>query len=143
MDTADWGGIALHPVVSSGDFFSLMDELADDESDFMHDRNMLLDAFVEHNLYSLRVTETPSMFERFAGADPVFCSPTTVTTFYMLPCFCIVDEGTVYCVWTHSRARRRGFGWHMVKLSRATTVYRPISEYAGFWRACGLAVKNS
>jgi GNAT superfamily N-acetyltransferase len=138
----DWGSIELHPVISSGDFFSLMDELADDESDFLRDRNMLLDAFVDRNLYSLHVTETPAMHSRFAGADEVFCCPTTATTLYMLPCFCIVEKGLLFFVWTHSRARRRGFGRLLVALTEATEVYRPTPDDAAFWRACGVPLKN-
>jgi hypothetical protein len=53
----NWGEIKLVQINSSDDFWTLMDELINDNSNFICNRNTILDAYKEGNLYSLRISE--------------------------------------------------------------------------------------
>src|SRR5205809_561033 len=69
----DWGEIVLVIITNGDEFWTLFDELEDDESGFIGNRSVLVDAYKDGNLYGLKVTETDSMYHRGAQQDKIFC----------------------------------------------------------------------
>ena len=118
----------LLQVDDPADFWSLIDELLDDESGFFHNRDILLKAFKDGTLYSLHVDETEEMFglER----DPVFIS----TSFYLLPCLCVKQDDAALIIWTHRRARNRGFARKLIQLLGIQSAIQPLQASLGFWK---------
>lgn len=105
--------------IKDGDcFWRLYSELEDDTSGYLNSRSDLVEAFKEENLYGLEIK----------GND----------LYFLLPCLCIVKDSTVSVVWTHTRARRKGFGIMLMKLLKVRNVYNPSLDSIPFWKACGL-----
>ena len=129
---------------SSDDFWSIMDELYievcnSDGIGFWNNRDTILDAYSKGNLYGLRVDETDEMFKRGnARHDPVFCRSYTGLSWYLLPCFCVKEGDEASLLWTHARARRRGFAKKLVELLNIKSAYWPLPESLGFWQKCGI-----
>lgn len=129
---------------SSTDFWSIMDELYievcnSDGTGFWHNRGTILDAYSKGNLYGLRVDETDAMFKRGAMGDPVFCRQLNgAVSWYLLPCFCVKEGDEAILLWTHTRARRRGFAKKLVELLEIKSAYWPLPESLGFWQKCGI-----
>lgn len=132
MDT--WKDIKVYKVVDSSDFWALFFELADDNSGFIHNRNMILDAYKNGNMFGLRVIETDEMFESGERSNPIFCKD----THYTLPCFCIKNESTAIIIWVHTRARNHGFGRKLVEQLGITKADHPLPESIPFWKKCGI-----
>lgn len=130
----DWGEINLKQIVDSDDFWCLMDELCDDVSGFVNNRSLILDAYGDGNLYGLNVVGTDSMYERGARMDSIFCS----NSWYLLPCFCVKENNVAIILWTHSRARNKGFGKKMVELLQIKFAYYPLPESIEFWKKCNI-----
>jgi hypothetical protein len=86
----DYGRIHLEQIINASDFWSIIDMLKDDNSDFIHNRNIIVDTFKNNTLFGLRVIETNEMYKRETQKDSVFWPG----TFYLLPCFCIENEKT-------------------------------------------------
>jgi len=132
----DWGEIKLVHFNNgtdglsngySNDFWSIMDELYievcnSDGTGFWHNRGTILDAYSKGNLYGLRVNETDEMFKRG----------------YLLPCFCVKEGDEAILLWTHTRARRRGFAKKLVELLEIKSADWPLPESLGFWQKCGI-----
>ena len=129
----DWGEIELEQI-DHIQFWHLFDEMVDDCSGFFHNRNDMLEAYKNGNLYGLRVNETDSMFKRGARKDTVFCA----NSWYLLPCFCVRMNTTAILMWTHTRARKLGFGKKLVKLLNIEYAYKPLPGSLGFWKKCGI-----
>jgi hypothetical protein len=98
----DWGEIKTKEL-NSTDLQAILSELKFDVFEFHV--NIVLDAWETGDLYGLEVTETDSMNNRNARKDDIFC----VNTSYLLPCFCIKQDNIVALLWTHPRAREKGF----------------------------------
>ena len=77
----DWGEIELEQI-DYIQFWHLFDEMVDDRSGFLNNKDVMLEAYKNGNLYGLRVNETDSMFKRGARKDTVFCE----NSWYLLPC---------------------------------------------------------
>ena len=69
----DWGEIKLNQIDTGDDFWSIIDEITDDHSGFLNNRNTLIDAYKKGDLYGLYVNETDKMYERGARMDDIFC----------------------------------------------------------------------
>jgi hypothetical protein len=93
--------------------------LADDKSSYVWNRSDLVEAFKDEKLYGLEIK----------GAGDLY---------FLLPCLCIVKDSTVSSVWTHTRARRKGFAIMLIKLLRVQNVLNPTYDSLPFWEACGL-----
>lgn len=129
-----WGEIKLIKISSANDFWCLIDELCDDNSKFMCNRSTILQAYKDGNLYGLEVEETDEMYNNYSGNDDLFCR----YSFYLLPCFCVKEDDKAIIIWTHTRARRRGFGKKLVKLLKLEYAYKPLPESFDFWNKCGI-----
>ena len=57
----DWGEIKLNQIDTGDDFWSIIDEITDDHSGFLNNRNTLIDAYKKGDLYGLYVNETDKM----------------------------------------------------------------------------------
>ena len=130
----DWGEITLTRIEDGNDFWCLMEELCDDDSEFVYNRNIIVEAYKRGDLYGLSVSETDKMYERGARLDSIFCEK----SWYLLPCFCLKENNEAIIVWTHQRARKRGFAKKLVDLLKIETVCRPLPESIGFWEKCNV-----
>jgi hypothetical protein len=126
----DWGELRAFKIVTGDDFWSLIAELYDDNSGFVNNKNSLVQAYRDGNLYGLRVLETQAMFER--GPGPIFVK----RGLWMLPCLCVKDGDEATIVWTHTRARRNGFGRALVEQLSIKTAYNRLEGSEEFWDAC-------
>ena len=138
----DWGDINIIPIIYSGDFWDLFDELSNDHSKFMHNRGTILDAYKDGTLYGLRVNETLQMYNRGSSQDSIFCSSGRGYSFHLLPCFCIKENDKAIIIWTHTRARKMGFGRKMVQLLQIKYAEYPLPESIGFWEKCNVELIN-
>lgn len=117
------------------DFWCLFDALKSDGSVFVHNRSVLADGFKEGNLYGLRVSETDAMYARVAMQDDIFCPGSA----YLLPCLCLLNgDGDVEIIWTHTRARRKGFASKLVELLGVRRANNPLSGSDKFWKHCNV-----
>jgi hypothetical protein len=130
----DYGEIKIKQISESNDFWCLFDELINDKSKFISNRDIILDAYKNRNLYGLEIEETDSMYQRGARGDSLFCKD----SMYLLPCFCIQYDSTVDIIWTHTRARRRGFAKQLIRGLNISNVRNPLPESIGFWQKLGL-----
>lgn len=136
-NTTDWGEIHSFQVDQGNDFWCLLAELQGDHlSNFGDNRVFLIEAFRQGTLFSLRVTETDSMYKRKAQDDSVFCDP--CESFYLLPALAVVVDNVALLVWVHSRARRLGFGTKLVKSLGVKGKATPLPGSEEFWKACGI-----
>jgi hypothetical protein len=129
----DWGEIKLNQI-DNKEFWCLFDELCDDNSGFVHNRNIILEAYKDGNLYGLRVCETDQMYERGARIDNIFCK----NSWYLLPCFCIKENNKAIIIWTHTRARNMGFAKKLVTLLQIEYACNPLPNSIGFWNKCNI-----
>lgn len=134
----DYGETYLEKIEDGRNFWDLFDELIDDISGFLNNRNYIVDSYKEGNMYGLRVTETDSMYQRHAAMDKLFCSG----SFYLLPCFIIKEKDEAFILWVHTRARNKGLGTKLVELSKIKYVYNPLPESVGFWKKFDVKVIN-
>ena len=132
----DWGEIKLHKIEIGDDFWSIFDEIVDDDSSFINSRNKIVESYKEGIMYSLIVEETESMYKRYAIDDPFFCK----NSIYMIPCFCIAENNIAYFIWTHKRARRMGFASTLVKMLDVKHADYPLPGSEEFWESCGIII---
>ena len=130
----DWGEITLTQIEDGDDFWCLMEELCDDDSDFIYNRNIIVEGYKRGDLYGLSVSETDAMYERGARLDSIFCEKSR----YLLPCLCLKEDNKAIIVWTHQRARNRGFAKKLVEFLKIKTVLDPLPESIGFWEKCNV-----
>jgi GNAT superfamily N-acetyltransferase len=130
---AGWGEVYLEKIERAEEFWTLIDELIDDKSRFLMNRNSLLEGFVQGNLYGLAVAETDEMFAARARADPIFCRQ----GWYLLPCLCLREGSEAVIIWTHTRAQRRGFARRLLNLLEITVARHIVAGSEGFWERVG------
>lgn len=134
----NWGEIVLKKIEDGSDFWMLLEELIKDKSDFIDNKNYIIEAYRDGKMYSLTVEENEWMLRNNVEDSDLFCKHSN----YLLPCFCIMDqrenENIATLLWVHSRARKKGFGSKLVKLLVINMVYNPLLESIGFWEKMGL-----
>lgn len=130
----DWGEIILTPIDSTSDFWCLIDELYDDNSEFIHNRCTILKAYKEGNLYGLSVSVNNKMYDSHARMDKIFCTD----SWYLLPCFCVENNYEAIMIWTHTRARKMGFAKKLVELLQIKYAYHPLTNSLEFWKKCNV-----
>ena len=128
---SDYGEIELVQIQNGDDFWALFEELTDDNSGFLGNKSIIVEAYRKGNMFGLQVRENAAMYQRGALTDSIFCNSNN--TFYLLPCFCIMREKTVEIIWTHTRARRMGFAKKLVELLNVEYAWNPLPESIGFW----------
>ena len=126
--------ITLELIENSDDFWALYDELLNDESGFIFNRTMILDAFKDKELYGLRVNEINYTSKQHS----IYCANSDD----LLPCLCVKHNNTAMVLWTHTRARRRGFAKELVKLLNVQHAYNPLPGSENFWRSCNIQMVN-
>jgi hypothetical protein len=138
-DVADWGKLRLEPIVFSGDFWSLYEEMEQDGSVFIHNRPTFLEAYMDGNLYGLLFEENDFMVRNVCRTNNLFVKE----SFYLLPCFCIRHESTAVIIWTHTRARKLGFARKLVELLKLEFAFNPLPESIKFWEKCDIKITDS
>ena len=139
---SDWGPIKLIAIETGSDFWTLLDEVADDSNEykgFYHNKRTIVEAYKRGDMYGLQVAETPSMLRRGASQDHIFCS----NSFCLLPCFCIRNGETAVIIWTHPRARRMGFARKLVQELEIKKAECPLKDSFEFWKSCGICIEKS
>jgi hypothetical protein len=135
----DWGEIVLRRIDHGDEFWCLFDELYDDASGFILNRRPLVDAFREGNLYGLKVNETLEMERRHAKLDKLFAKDYYGgLSDYLLPCLCLKEDNGCRIIWTHTRARNRGFARTLLRLLQIEKAWNPLPGSAIFWRKCDI-----
>lgn len=133
----DWGEIRAVQI-DQYDFWRLIDELLDDDSGFYNNRTTILEAYKNGNLYGLSVSETYKMYERQARRDEIFCC----SSWYLLPCFCVKDSNKAIIIWTHTRARKKGFARKLVELLHIDVAFNPLPNSLDFWKKCNVSFEK-
>jgi hypothetical protein len=130
---ASWGDFEVERVWKTYDFWALMDELQNDQSGFWNNRAVLLDAFVDKRLYTLKVFDYP----REMRNDPIFARDHTgMVSEFLLPCLCVVgkmDEDVCEIVCVHTRARRLGIASAMLNQLFITSADGELDQAKPFW----------
>ena len=125
-----WGELKLVKITDGGDFWSLMDEIKDDS--IYCNRTAIVESFKHDNLYGLVVDETDEMYNKGLGTDDLFCCSNN--SLYLLPCFCIKEDDTAIIIWTHKRARNKGFAKKLVELLNIKYARNILPESKDFWK---------
>jgi GNAT superfamily N-acetyltransferase len=150
-------------------FFSLLDELkkAHDKTPqgldaaFNQSKTLMLEAWYQHRLFGLYMSETDSLFNNCRGHDAYIMTRTgSATAKYIFPLFCIVDatgaarvprqdvpehddkdDGCIKSLWVAERARGVGLGQHMVAAMNCYAVENPL--FPLFWHKMGYTINPS
>lgn len=124
-------------VENSIDFWYLYDELLNDQSLFVYDRHVILDAFKEGNIYSF-----------FKKPDSV--KYTFKSGFYasgsknMLPCFVVTNnEGDIEIIWVHNRMREKGVAKSFIRKLQPKKIINPLDDALDFWKKFGYTKENN
>jgi len=151
---------------ASGWFFCLLDELqnAHDKTPtgagggFIYSRQCILDAWHEHRLFGLYMSETESIRKFCSEGDRFFMTSTIFDKAkYIFPVFCIVDQAgapdpltpprdhdghrCMECLWVGERARGVGLGQRMVAEMNCLAVNNPVAR--DFWHKMGYTIDPS
>lgn len=129
----------LVPVSTGEHFLAIIGELQDDESKFLCNLPIILDAFKNNKMFTLQAIETDQMYK-----DQVCCNPIFIQSYrpmYNYPAFLIVSDNDVTrvdIIWVHTRARRQKIGSTMCKLANITSKYCPLPDSLPFWESVGI-----
>ena len=116
--------LRLEKITNSDDFWALYEELIDDNSGFLHNRATLLDAFKTGKLFGL--------------SSNTLGIPYCTNSKDLLPCLCAREGNKAIIIWTHTRARKRGYARRLVELLDITCAFRPQGDSLDFWAKCGV-----
>ena len=149
-------------------FFSLLDELqgAHDKNphgpggDIVICKNMMLEAWHQHCLFGLYMSETDSLFNNCRGSDAYIMTRTLFGgAKYIFPLFCILDatsakrvsgqdmpesddeDGCIKCLWVAERARGVRLGQRMVAALNCYAVENLV--FPIFWHKMGYTINPS
>lgn len=134
-----WGEVQTIKIKSTEDFWGLIDELHDEEEynqngkGFYCNRERILDAYVQGNLYGLRVKETVEMYERGSRLEEIILMGK-----YLLPTLCVVDGDEAIIIWVDERARRCGFASKLIKDLKITRISKMLKGSEEFWSYHGI-----
>ena len=140
---ACWERAELRVVDDARWFWALWDEMVEDGSGFIHNRECLLKAFKADRMRAMEVHETDAMFrDKMCSKHPGFMQD---TAWYRLPAFCCTSKnGGIDIIWVHTRCRGAGLGRRIVTQAGATEhgVSNVLPESLGFWAKCGVTVAS-
>ena len=122
----------LEPIDQANHFFAIYDALLKHESDFLHNRDCLLEAWKRGGeLYTLQIKETQALFDDhdlrmnlalFAHPD----NPTPAS-WLNLPIFCWRDHGgACIMMWTAPHIRKLGLAKELLSLLGISRVYHVL-----------------
>jgi len=105
---------------------------------FLANRDHLLQACFDGNLYTLLMIETDDLFrdheKRRALAETLRSSPLHLT----VPAFCIAKDGRCEMLWVSPRLRRIGIASQLVRELGITWTTLQLGGSEDFWRYHGL-----
>lgn len=141
----DYGPIIVQEIENFDDFWSLYDELIDENFIFSQNRSLMLQAFKDGKLFGIFITETDSMKSRNSfQQDPIFASSChqhiEMPRSLLVPGFCVkYNEDTAIMLWVHYRCRGLGLGKKFVQsLGIKNLSGSPTMWSVGFWERCGV-----
>lgn len=111
-------------IIRGSDFLALISEL----DDFSWCKDLICEAYKDGQLYGVVDPRAPR---------ELHCSG-AFRTKGLLPCLCVRTGPVADIIWTHPRARRRGFARALVQQLGITTAHCPMPGSEGFWEACGI-----
>lgn len=89
----------------------------------------------------INVLCTDEMYKNLENED-LFCHDMSgERQGYLLPCFCITNDSTALIIWTHTRARRKGFATKLVNLLKIECAHLPLPESINFWKSCNIKME--
>ena len=118
-------------ITNGKDFWHLIDAMVDDNCGFLHNKDLIVEAYQDKRLYGLRGDP-----DYHAKDDPIFIKG----SYYLLPCFCVAHGDIADMIWTHSRARRRGLAATLVDLMEIKKASHVLKESVPFWTACDIEI---
>jgi len=139
----DWGPFVIQKLKNAQEYWAINDEILNDDDGFKHNRLSLLQHFKDDQMYGLFICENDFMFRERVYDNNILARDRFGREggFYMLPCFCAVDDDNVaQFIWVHSRCQRLGFGTRMVNLLDITQAQRIMPSSEAFWTSCGVEV---
>ena len=116
----DWGKIKLTLITKGSDFWALLYEILDEEPMYQINENLLAESFRDYHMYGLKVQESPSMQQREAYKDSIFCRRSR----YLLPCFCLKNDNVIIVIWLHQRIKNYSFDKIFIDLLNIREQYR-------------------
>lgn len=130
---------SLHKVNTSVKFWVLYDQIVFDKSGFLANRESLLEACFEGNLYTLQFNETEDLFRdverRGALGEILRSSPSSLT----VPAFCVANGGRCEMIWVSPRLRRMGIASQFIHELNITWTTPQLGGSEDFWRHHGLS----
>jgi GNAT superfamily N-acetyltransferase len=137
MLSDDYGEIVVEKLTSGQDFWSLVNEMLDDDGPSpVRNKNTLIEAYRDGRMYFLKVRETDDMYKRGAGKDVVFSHP--CMSRYVLPCVAIMSGDSCEWLWVAPRLRGLGLGRKLVEFLKPTSTSPQLDASKGFWIKFGL-----
>lgn len=130
-----WGEIKLKQL-NAGNVVNILKEIQDPY--FPSSAAQILNTWKNGNLYGLEVTE-PEGFEKIYSnrRNPVFCNGSAD---YLLPCFCEIQDDILVTIWTHKRARNRGFASKLIAGLNLKKVWCQDADLESFYQKRGLEI---
>ena len=126
----------LKLIESSVDFWAIYDELCNDECYLINEREQILEAYKNKELYGLEIKDAIYLFDKY---DNIFAKQYNQKhSEYLLPCFCIKTSNIALMLWVHSRARRMGIGTKLLELLKINYVLKPNNDSKDFWKKCDI-----
>lgn len=102
--------IAVYRIQDATEFWTLLDQIFQNRSDLMFNiREGLLDAYVKHTLFTLRVVETSKLFADPQREDLAAFLQSATPSWILMPAFCIMkDDSTCEVMWMRDDLKEEG-----------------------------------
>lgn len=131
--------------IDSADMFiQLIDQMAESKDcDFLCNRDTMLDAYSEGNLYTVCIKETDKLSKEARLRNDLGEFLGSESAMLCLPCFCVVAErarGGNSCtmIWVREDMRRMGIGKLLARELQVTSTTKQIKGSEPFWRSLEL-----
>ena len=116
------------------DFWGIITEI--DDPRFMAQKNKLMNQYLQPKSQTpLKMYGLAMVNHREKYHDSMFCQINTL----LLPCFCIKEKDTATFLWTHPRARNRGFSKKLVELLEIQFAKDSPPDAVEFWKKCNVS----
>lgn len=102
--------IVVYRIQDATEFWTLLDQIFQNKSHLMFNiREALLDAYVKHTLFTLRVVETSKLFADPQRKDLAAFLQSATPSWILMPAFCIMkDDSTCDVMWMREDLKEEG-----------------------------------
>ena len=122
-------------IQDSQTFFNLLDNMLMAKCEFSRHREILLDAYVSGDLYTIVVVETDKLFREYETRHKLASALGTCPSNLTLPAFCLAKEGRCELIWTQEPLRCQGFASMFIKELKITSTNQQLNGSVNFWRS--------